>query len=41
MRYLAAFSYRFNRRFDLRTLHQRLIIACLDASAPYARYSSG
>jgi hypothetical protein len=26
-RYLAAFSYRFNRRFDLRTLHLRLIIA--------------
>ena len=31
-RYLAAFSYRFNRRFDLRTLHQRLIIAA--ASTP-------
>jgi hypothetical protein len=28
-RYLAAFSYRFNRRFDLRTLHQRLIIAAV------------
>ena len=26
-RYLAAFSYRFNRRFDLRTLHERLLIA--------------
>lgn len=26
-RYLAAFGYRFNRRFDLRTLHQRLLIA--------------
>lgn len=26
-RYLAAFSYRFNRRFDLRTLHQRLLVA--------------
>lgn len=26
-RYLAAFCYRFNRRFDLRTLHQRLLIA--------------
>jgi len=26
-RYLAAFRYRFNRRFDLRTLHQRLPIA--------------
>jgi hypothetical protein len=24
-RYLAAFAYRFNRRFDLRTLHQRLL----------------
>lgn len=26
-RYLAAFAYRFNRRFDLRTLHMRLIVA--------------
>lgn len=26
-RYLAAFSYRFNRRFDLRSLHQRLVSA--------------
>lgn len=26
-RYLAAFSYRFNRRFDLHTLHQRLLVA--------------
>ena len=26
-RYLAAFTYRFNRRFDLRTLHQRLLVA--------------
>jgi hypothetical protein len=26
-RYLAAFCYRFNRRFDLRSLHQRLLIA--------------
>lgn len=26
-RYLAAFAYRFNRRFDLKTLHNRLIIA--------------
>jgi transposase-like protein len=26
-RYLAAFAYRFNRRFDLRTLHQRLLVA--------------
>lgn len=26
-RYLAAFSYRFNRRFDLSTLHQRLLVA--------------
>lgn len=25
--YLAAFCYRFNRRFNLRTLHQRLLIA--------------
>ena len=33
-RYLAAFSYRFNRRFDLRTLHQRLIIAAA-ATTPH------
>jgi len=26
-RYLAAFTYRFNRRFDLRTLHKRLLVA--------------
>jgi len=26
-RYLAAFTYRFNRRFDLSTLHTRLIVA--------------
>ena len=26
-RYLGAFAYRFNRRFDLRTLHQRLLLA--------------
>lgn len=26
-RYLAAFCYRFNRRFDLRVMHQRLLIA--------------
>jgi len=26
-RYLAAFAYRFNRRFDLRALHQRLLVA--------------
>jgi len=26
-RYLAGFCYRFNRRFDLRSLHQRLLIA--------------
>ena len=25
--YLAAFAYRFNRRFDLSTLHTRLIVA--------------
>lgn len=28
-RYLAAFTYRFNRRFDLATLHQRLIVAAV------------
>jgi hypothetical protein len=26
-RYLAAFAYRFNRRFNLRTLHTRLVVA--------------
>ena len=29
---LAAFSYRFNRRFDLRTLHPRLLIAAATAT---------
>jgi hypothetical protein len=28
-RYLAAFCYRFNRRFDLRSLHQRLLVAAV------------
>ena len=28
-RYLAAFCYRFNRRFDLHSLHQRLLIAAV------------
>ena len=28
-RYLAAFCYRFNRRFDLRSLHRRLLIAAV------------
>ena len=28
-RYLGAFAYRFNRRFDLRTLHQRLLVAAV------------
>jgi hypothetical protein len=28
-RYLAAFCYRFNRRFNLRTLHQRLLVAAV------------
>ncbi|MBL8395364.1 MAG: IS1595 family transposase, partial [Candidatus Accumulibacter sp.] len=27
--YLAAFTYRFNRRFDLRTLNERLLVAAL------------
>ena len=30
-RYLAAFCYRFNRRFNLRTLHQRLLVAAASA----------
>lgn len=33
-RYLAAFAYRFNRRFDLRTLHKRLLVAAANCS-PY------
>jgi len=37
-RYLAAFCYRFNRRFDLRTLHQRLLIAAAGC-APHPRRS--
>ena len=28
-RYLSAFAYRFNRRFDLRTLHERLLVAAV------------
>jgi len=32
-RYLAAFCYRFNRRFDLHALHQRLLVAAA-GSAP-------
>jgi len=28
-RYLAAFCYRFNRRFDLRSLHKRLLVAAV------------
>lgn len=33
-RYLAAFCYRFNRRFNLRTLHQRLCRRCRFGSHP-------
>ena len=33
-RYLTAFCYRFNRRFDLRTLNQRLLVAAA-GSAPH------
>lgn len=33
VRYLAAFCYRFNRRFDLRAMHQRLLTAAV-CSAP-------
>lgn len=32
-RYLAAFAYRFNRRFDLSTLHQRLLVAAAHCAA--------
>lgn len=31
-RYLAAFCYRFNRRFDLHALHQRLLVAAAGAA---------
>lgn len=31
-RYLAAFCYRFNRRFDLRTLHHRLLVAAASST---------
>lgn len=31
-RYLGAFAYRFNRRFDLSTLHQRLLVAAVDCA---------
>ena len=36
-RYLAAFAYRFNRRFDLSTLHQRLLVAAARCAAPPER----
>jgi hypothetical protein len=36
--YLAAFAYRFNRRFDLRTLNARLLLAAL-ACAPLPQRS--
>ena len=37
-RYLAAFTYRFNRRFDLSTLHTRLLVAAV-ACAPHPQRS--
>lgn len=37
-RYLAAFSYRFNRRFNLRSLHERLLIAAA-STAPQSLHS--
>lgn len=40
-RYLAAFSYRFNRRFDLRTLHQRLLIAVATTAPQLLRVLRG
>lgn len=30
--YLGAFAYRFNRRFDLSTLHERLVVAAVDCT---------
>lgn len=43
-RYLAAFAYRFNRRFDLSTLNQRLLIAavrCAPAAQRVIRVADG
>jgi hypothetical protein len=37
-RYLAAFTYRFNRRFDLSTLHERLLVAAVRC-APHPQRS--
>jgi hypothetical protein len=31
-RYLAEFQYRFNRRFDLRSMLPRLVFACISIS---------
>lgn len=36
-RYLAAFAYRFNRRFDLRTLNERLLIAAVNCGPQSTR----
>ncbi len=36
-RYLAAFAYRFNRRFDLRTLNERLLLAAVNCAPHSAR----
>jgi len=40
-RYLAAFTYRFNRRFDLGTLHTRLLVAAVACATPPAIDSVG
>ncbi|GAC1503615.1 MAG: IS1595-like element ISXca4 family transposase [Steroidobacteraceae bacterium] len=37
-RYLAAFAYRFNRRFDLKALHTRLLLAAVSC-APHPQWS--
>ena len=37
-RYLGAIAYRFNRRFDLKSMFRRLAFACAKATPrPYAR----
>lgn len=39
--YLSAFAYRFNRRFDLKTLPQRLLVAAAQCAAHPQRQIRG
>jgi hypothetical protein len=39
-RYLAAFTYRFNRRFNLRTLHGRLLVAATNCGPHVSVHST-